>query len=88
MARGASFVLLTIFVMAYGQLDPVVEEQIDRYIEDVFLPSNNIPGMTLAVLKGTATYLKGYGYRNLDQQIEANENTLFAIGSISKVWLT
>jgi len=71
--------------MTHAQLDPIVEEQIERYIKDVFLPVNHVPGMTITIVKGTDAFIKGYGYRNIEQQMETNENTLFGIGSISKV---
>jgi len=44
-----------------------------------------VPGLALAVVQGDkVTLLKGYGYRDLDKKLPVTENTLFAIGSITK----
>jgi CubicO group peptidase (beta-lactamase class C family) len=44
-----------------------------------------VPGLALAVVQdGKVTLLKGYGYRDLEKQLQVTPNTLFAIGSITK----
>jgi CubicO group peptidase (beta-lactamase class C family) len=44
-----------------------------------------VPGLALAVVEdGKVVLLKGYGYRDMEKQLPVTENTLFAIGSITK----
>jgi CubicO group peptidase (beta-lactamase class C family) len=44
-----------------------------------------VPGLAIAVVQDDkVTLLKGYGYRDLEQQTPVTPNTLFAIGSITK----
>ena len=44
-----------------------------------------VPGLAIAVVQGDKVVLKkGYGYRDLEKQLPATPNTLFAIGSITK----
>ncbi|MGI8427359.1 MAG: serine hydrolase domain-containing protein [Actinomycetota bacterium] len=46
-----------------------------------------IPGLALVIVKdGSIVYLKGKGYRNLEERLPATEDTLFAIGSTSKAF--
>jgi CubicO group peptidase (beta-lactamase class C family) len=49
----------------------------------------NVPGLAMAVVKdGEAVYLKGFGYRDVEQQLPVTPDTLFAIGSCSKAFTT
>lgn len=44
-----------------------------------------VPGLAIAVVQGDKVILaKGFGYRNMEQQVPVTPNTLFAIGSITK----
>ena len=44
-----------------------------------------VPGAAIAVVKdGKIIYAKGFGYRNVEEKLPADENTLFAIGSLTK----
>jgi CubicO group peptidase (beta-lactamase class C family) len=44
-----------------------------------------VPGLAIAVVQGDKTILaKGYGYRDMEEQLPVTPNTLFAIGSITK----
>ena len=46
-----------------------------------------IPGLALVIIKnGSIVYLKGKGYRNLEERLPATEDTLFAIGSTTKAF--
>ncbi|MGH6635018.1 MAG: serine hydrolase domain-containing protein [Gammaproteobacteria bacterium] len=46
-----------------------------------------IPGLALVIVKGASiVYLKGKGYRNLEERLPATEDTLFAIGSTTKAF--
>jgi len=44
-----------------------------------------VPGVAVGVVQdGKVILLKGYGYRDLEKQLQVTPNTLFAIGSITK----
>lgn len=44
-----------------------------------------VPGIALAVVKGNQViYLKGYGFKDLEQKVPVTPKTKFAIGSVSK----
>jgi CubicO group peptidase (beta-lactamase class C family) len=44
-----------------------------------------VPGLSIGIVQNDSiTYLKGYGTREIRTDKAVNENTLFAIGSISK----
>ncbi|KAK3599541.1 hypothetical protein CHS0354_006676 [Potamilus streckersoni] len=47
---------------------------------------NTVPGMTLAVVKGNETWIKGFGMADLDTDRRVNEGTLFVIGSLTKAF--
>ena len=45
----------------------------------------NVPGLAIAIVKdGEVIYLKGYGLRNVRENLPVTPETLFAIGSITK----
>lgn len=49
------------------------------------LQQENIPGMAVALIKGSETVLaKGYGLRDVENQLTVDENTLFPIASSHK----
>lgn len=51
----------------------------------VELEGNNIPGMAIALVDGNATvFSKGYGLRDVENNLEVDENTLFHIASTHK----
>src|SRR5258708_30280250 len=59
-------------------------QQIDAYITNL-MQMYQIPGTAIALVKdGRIIYTKGYGVRNVETGQPVTENTLFAIGSISK----
>lgn len=62
------------------------ELEIDNLIENIFMRNNRYPGLGLAVVGNEEVLMsRGYGMRNISAGLASNENTLFAIGSISKV---
>ena len=49
----------------------------------------NTPGMAIGIIKeGETVYSKGFGCRNLKQQLPMNSDTLIGIGSITKSFIT
>lgn len=60
--------------------DSWVEQEMDAW---------KIPGAAIAVVyKGEVVLSKGYGYRDVEKQLPVTEETLFAIGSCSKAFVT
>ena len=56
---------------------------------DQTLKDFNIPGLSIGVVvDGQTVWLKGYGFRDVQNQTAVTENTLFAIGSCTKAFTT
>lgn len=70
---------------AYSQTSaPEPLQDIDAYIEKA-MRDWRIPGLSIAVVKDDRViYAKGYGVREIEKSDKVDENTLFAIGSITK----
>ncbi|KAG4068093.1 hypothetical protein HA402_001518 [Bradysia odoriphaga] len=80
------FFLIAIQLVASSfAFDAETERIIDNFVENVFMRSNQIPGVGLSVIRnGTVLMSKGYGMRNITANRASDGNTLFSIGSITK----
>ena len=59
---------------------------IDRYI-DSLMNDWNIPGLALGIVyNDQLIYSKGYGYRDLEQKLPVQTNTIFPIASNTKLF--
>ena len=59
---------------------------VDKKLNEI-LKVTNTPGFAVAVVKGNKIiYAKGFGYRDYEQKIPVDANTLFAIGSCTKAF--
>ncbi|MEE4329910.1 MAG: serine hydrolase domain-containing protein, partial [Wenzhouxiangella sp.] len=57
-----------------------LDEEIEQALEDF-----NVPGLGIAVVAGgEVVYARGFGYRDLDDELPMTPDTLFAIGSTTK----
>ncbi|WED42492.1 serine hydrolase domain-containing protein [Legionella cardiaca] len=64
---------------------PTLKQRVDKVIT-TNMQQYAIPGLALAILKdGEPLLLKGYGYADVQANQPVNNQTLFAIGSVSKV---
>lgn len=63
----------------FASLDACVEHWRERW---------NVPGMAVAVLNGGTVDAQGFGITSIDTQHPVTADTLFQIGSISKVYTT
>ncbi len=64
------------------------DEALDQAVKN-FLENNTIPGAAVGIVKdGKLIYAKGHGVRSLERQEPVEPNTLFQIGSITKVFTT
>ncbi len=58
--------------------DEYIENEIEKY---------QVPGLAVAIVhKGEVIHMKGYGLRDVDQNLPVTPETLFAIGSCSKAF--
>jgi len=74
---------------AVGQaLHPGREAVVDRVVQR-FLADNDVPGAAVGVVRGgQLIYAKGHGVRSVERQEPVAVNTLFQIGSVTKVFTT
>ena len=80
-----TFVLSLMFVSLCAQGDSRLEG-IDATLDEI-LKVTKAAGFAVAVVEGDKIiYAKGFGYRDYEQKIPVDANTLFAIGSSSKAF--
>jgi D-alanyl-D-alanine carboxypeptidase len=74
----ASFLLITAFHSRADDVDDYVKRQMRRH---------HIPGLSLAVVKdGKVIKAKGYGLANVELNVPATKETVYQIGSVTKVF--
>jgi D-alanyl-D-alanine carboxypeptidase len=67
-----------------GQINEAGFKKLDSYFADLIAKKRS-PAISVAVVeKGHVVYAKGFGYANLEQDVEANASTVYRIGSITK----
>lgn len=67
-----------------AELDPSTRDELESFVTE-WLSDHRIPGAAVSVVDPDGTiYAEGFGARNLEQNAEATENTLFGIGSSTK----
>jgi D-alanyl-D-alanine carboxypeptidase len=87
MTRLLSLILLFLSISSYCWGQAIDSAKLDRYFEA--LESNNkFMGSVAVARDGKVIYTKSIGYRDLENQIKANVNTKYRIGSISKTFTT
>jgi len=82
----AAFILLVLLLLhpsrallVLAQTDPI-----DEYIQ-AEMKSRSIPGLALVVVKnGDIVKIKGYGFANLEYDVPATPDTVFALASVAK----
>jgi len=61
-------------------------QHIDKRIQEI-LEDWNVPGCAIGIVKGDKLiFAKGYGYRDVENKLPVTPNTLFAIGSNTKLF--
>jgi D-alanyl-D-alanine-carboxypeptidase/D-alanyl-D-alanine-endopeptidase len=88
-AVAVCLVLLAHLPLANGQepqpgLEALVDQVVQRFIVD-----HDIPGTTVGIVRGgTLVYAKGHGVRSVERQEPVTVDTLYQIGSVTKVFTT
>ncbi|MCP4754910.1 MAG: beta-lactamase family protein [Proteobacteria bacterium] len=62
-------------------------EKLPAHLND-YLEETKVPGVSMAVILGDETFEAAAGYVNLDARIEATTDSVFQIGSITKLFTT
>jgi serine-type D-Ala-D-Ala carboxypeptidase/endopeptidase len=62
-----------------------LEFQADSFCKN-FIKKYNSAGLAIGIVKDGKVYMQGYGYADKDRKIRIDSNTIFEIGSISKVF--
>lgn len=79
------FLLLISSTLTFAQ-SSLDSKQLDAKLKALQETTKTV-GFSVAVVKGNdIVYSKGFGYRDLENKLEADENTLYAIGSSSKAF--
>lgn len=86
-------ILILLFTLSAYQLlgqtkEPQTIKELQTAIQNV-LKESGIPAVGLALVQGDSIcYATGLGISNLEQHRNANENTMFRIGSVSKMFVS
>ena len=65
-----------------------MEQEIEEFVSTV-MSCRQIPGLSLAVVQGGEIRMsRGYGFADVEQDLPANGDTPFCVGSCSKAFTT
>jgi len=86
--KNISFFLLLLPLSVILNAQPITSnkefKELDIKVEKL-LADYHAAGVAIAVVKGDKTiYAKGFGYRDVEQKLPVDANTIFGIGSVSK----
>ena len=79
------FLLLLTYTYGQSKQDKQLAKALDQILSGQFKPTE--PGGALLIAKkGEVVYEKGFGLANLEWNVPINPNTVFQIGSITKLF--
>ncbi len=83
----AVLILLVLSSQSFPQINEDVKlDGFEQYVEKA-MKDWNLQGCAVAIVKnGKVIFIKGFGYRDVKNQLPVTENTLFAIGSCTKAF--
>src|SRR5271170_7707913 len=90
-AMAVAIVMATLLSITLVDVHCLTEEQlelIEDHIQTKFMPGDGegrIPGMGISIVHDGQVYSRGFGYRILENAVPATGDTMFGIGSLSKV---
>lgn len=61
------------------------QKSVNAEVEDM-MGEGDIPGLSVILIKGNQSMVKGYGYADLESEMKVSPETLFEIGSCSKAF--
>ena len=65
----------------------VIQHDVENEIQQL-MNTNNLPSLSTCIIKeNEIVWYKAYGYSNIENGIEADEETIYHIGSISKLFV-
>lgn len=74
--------------VSFGQTNGGIDTKVKEYIDSTYnakIKDKKIVGASIAIVKdGEILYATGYGFQDLENNIPADENTIFRIGSCTK----
>ncbi len=83
-----TFLLVLSVLISFTASTQDTEKQVDKYLSKAYTEWN-IPGMAIAIVKdGEQVLAKGYGLRDNSEKKKVDENTLFAIASNTKAFVS
>lgn len=76
---------LIIFISAQNVIPPDVKERIDSLVNNL-METEHVPAFGLSIVKknGDLLYSAGYGLRDPEKNLNADADTIFGIGSVTK----
>ena len=66
-------------------LNHIDQDKIDKMVNNV-LKQSKVPGLSIAIISNEQTKYLSYGYSDVKNNININDNTLFEIGSMTKAF--
>lgn len=84
---GFCLLQISLQIQAQQSTNLTVQQQINDFVNSVYLPYSNISSMGLTIVKdnGTVLYSTGYGFADRVKGIANGNQTQFLIGSVTKV---
>ncbi|XP_067661420.1 uncharacterized protein [Haliotis asinina] len=80
--------LLIMSAVSAGSAGVFTDDQASKvvmFVEEV-MRCRQIPGLTVAVVKGDETWTRGFGQADIEHGVNVTEDTLFGIGSVTKAF--
>ncbi|XP_046575843.1 penicillin-binding protein 4-like [Haliotis rubra] len=80
--------LLLMSAVSVGWAGIFTDDEVSKvgmFVEEV-MRCRQIPGLTLAVVKGGETWTRGFGQADIEQGVNVTKDTLFGIGSVTKAF--
>ena len=79
------FFLLTILSLNALANDSLLGKDFDRRVREL-MSKGDIPGLSMIIVKGDQTIIKGFGYADLETNAKVTPRTFFEIGSCTKAF--